>query len=550
MPAPGLLDATPELLYHKLKIHGADGDRTRDLHNAIVALSQLSYCPITIQVNMQIFDVSIRHETDSWRFLSALRQRPAMLVACWLGVAVAVLSAPIRAEAAHANVIELDNQIISPVTQQYIDDAITRSESDGAACLVLQLDTPGGLLDSTRSIVKRIMNATVPVVVYVAPAGSRAGSAGVFITLAAHVAAMAPSTNIGAAHPVAMGDAGPIRKFVRRTTHPGNQPAPREGDSQSHAHGTRDADTPPRADEELVEEEERDPMSDKILNDTVAWVTTIARAQGRNEAWAVKAVKDSFSITDGDALKEHVIDVVAPDLRNLLQQIDGRTVKLIGGPVELHTANVQIIEVPMSKRQEFLTIITHPNIAYLLMMLGTLGLIFEFTHPGIAFPGIAGTICLLLGLYSFQTLRGDYAGMALIVLGIGLLIAEIKIVSHGLLAVGGVVSLTLGSLLLFESPDPGLHVSRQVIASTVGTLTLMILFVVQRALRAQALPVVTGSQALVGQVGIASTAVAPEGTVFLHGELWSATSRRPVKHNAKVRVVEVRGLQLVVEPLE
>ncbi len=435
----------------------------------------------------------------------------------------------------HVNVIELDNQIISPVTQQYIEEGIRRSETDGANCLIIKLDTPGGLLESTRAIVKRIMNAKVPVVVYVAPAGSRAGSAGVFITLAAHVAAMAPSTNIGAAHPVTIGGGGgPVKKLIRRMKH-----ATETG-----------AKHPDRTNEEIVEEEERDPMSEKILNDTVAWVTSLAKAHGRNEEWARNAVTSSVSATDHEALQAHVIDLVAADLPDLLKQLDGRRVELVGEPVELHTARAAVQLLPMSRRQQFLAIITHPNIAYLLMLLGTLGLVFEFTHPGIGFPGIAGLICLLLALYAFQALPVSYAALALILLGLGLLVAEVKLLSHGLLAIGGVVALTLGSLMLFASPDPTIRVSLQVIIPTVATLSTIIVFIVQRALRAQAHPVTTGVQGLLGTIGTASTPLDPTGTVFIHGERWDAQSSHPVSKGAPVRVVRVEGLRLFVEPFE
>jgi len=443
------------------------------------------------------------------------------------------------AEAAHVNVIELDNQIISPVTQQYILDAVDRSEQDGAVCLVLMLDTPGGLLESTRAIVKRLMNAKVPVAVYVAPSGSRAGSAGVFITLAAHVAAMAPSTNIGAAHPVVVGEGGgPVKKLVRRITRSADE-------DKTKSRDRKDSENV----EEITEEESRDPMSEKIINDTVAWVTTIAKARGRNEAWAAKAVTESFSVTETEAVAEHIVDVVASDLPDLLANIQGRTVEVAGVRVELQTAGAQIVRLPMSKRQEFLSIITNPNIAYLLMMLGTLGLIFEFTHPGIGFPGIAGLICLLLALYAFQTLPVSYAALALIVLGLLLLIAEIKVISYGLLTLGGVVCLTLGSLMLFESPDANLQVSLRVIVPGVATIAAIILLVVQRALKAQVQPVTTGAQGLVGNVGIASTDLNPSGQVFVHGELWEASSARPIQQGEKVRVIRVDGLQLLVEKL-
>jgi len=447
------------------------------------------------------------------------------------------------ARAAHVNVIELDNQIISPVTQQYIEEAIKTSEQDGAVCLVVLLDTPGGLLESTRGIVKRIMNARVPVVVYVAPSGSRAGSAGVFITLAAHVAAMAPSTNIGAAHPVVVGeDGGFAKKLIRRI-------APRE--EGKDAADAPDEDAADRGDSEtvreVVEEQEISPMAEKVMNDTLAWVSTIARARNRNVEWAKRSVAESVSATETEAHELGIVDLVAADLPSLLQAIDGVAVELAGTPVELATAGAEVVRIPMNPRQQFLATITNPNVAYLLMMFGTFGLIFEFTHPGIGFPGIAGLICLLLALYAFQALPVSYVAIALVGLGLILLVAEAMIVSHGLLALGGVISLTLGSLMLVESPNPDLRVSLSVILPTVLTLSAIILFIVHRAFRAQFLRVTTGSQGLVGEIGTAVTDLAPGGRVFVHGEYWNATSGAPIQQGEKIRVLRLQGLELVVE---
>jgi membrane-bound serine protease (ClpP class) len=441
-------------------------------------------------------------------------------------------------EAAHVNVIELDNQIISPVTQQYIVSAVDRSERDGAQGLILILDTPGGLLESTRAIVKRIMNARVPIVVYVAPSGARAGSAGVFITLAAHIAAMAPSTNIGAAHPVDVGGGGPVKKLIRRIKRAV------KNDEAPSTSGDRDQDT---TEEEIVEEEEQSPMADKIMNDTVAWITTIARTRHRNEDWAKKAVTESFSITEDDAVKERIVEVIAKDLDELLAKIDGWPVDTLDGAVTLSTAGAEVRRLSMTARERFLAVITNPNIAYLLMMLGTLGLIFEFTHPGIGFPGIAGLICVILAMFAFQTLPINYAAIALLIIGLLLLIAEVKVAGFGLLALGGVVSLTLGSLMLFDSPEPGLHVSLRVIIPVVGTLAAIILFLVQRVLKAQAQAVSTGAQGLVGEVGEASTDVNPDGKVFVHGELWNASSAQPIQAGERIRVISVEGLRLRVE---
>lgn len=440
---------------------------------------------------------------------------------------------PLLVHAAHVNVIELDNQIISPVTQQYILEAIERSERGGAACLVLMLDTPGGLLESTRAIVKGIMNAKVPVVVYVAPSGARAGSAGVFMTLASHIAAMAPSTNIGAAHPVVVGEGGgPVKKLIRRikraTQHESGKPSK-------------------PSEEEIIEEEQQDPMAEKIINDTVAWVTTIAKARHRNEEWAKKAVTESFSVTEEEAAKDHIVDLIARDLDELLRKIDGWPLETVAGQVVLSTAQATVVKLPMTARQRFLAVVTNPTIAYLLMMLGTLGLIFEFTHPGIGFPGIAGLICVILALFAFQALPINYAALALIGVGLLLLVAEVQVVSHGLLALGGVIALTLGSLMLVESPEPSLRISLAVILPMVLTLTAIVLFVVQRALRAQTQRVATGVQGLIGEIGVASTELNLEGTVFVHGELWDAISSSPVRQGERVRVVSVRGLQLTVE---
>ena len=297
-------------------------------------------------------------------------------------------------ESSKVYIATIDNQIIHSVTQEYVLQTIQQAETENAECLIIQLDTPGGLLESTRNIVKGIMNADVPIVVYVSPSGARAGSAGVFITYAAHIAAMAPSTHIGAAHPIVLGEGGRMKKIIRRF-----QKSQREG-----------------LKEEILEEE--NPLSQKIVNDTLAWISTIAKTRKRNEAWAKKAVIESASITQDEALKKNVIDVVARNLNDLLQKIDGKKVILPSGTKTLHTKNVTLITLPMTTRQKVLSVISHPNIAYFLMLFGFLGLIFEFTHPGIGFPGIGGAICLVLALYAMQTLPTNYAAIFLIALGI------------------------------------------------------------------------------------------------------------------------------------
>lgn len=446
---------------------------------------------------------------------------------------------------AHVNVIELDNRIITPVTQRYIEDAIDRSERERARCLVIQLDTPGGLMESTRAIVKRIMNAGIPVVVYVAPSGSRAGSAGVFITLAAHVAAMAPSTNIGAAHPVGIGDMSDAMRKSRKGKE-GEVPAPDASDPKTEAPPTSAA---PASDTDKDDADAASPMEQKILHDTVAWIRTIAHARGRNEQWAEKAVTQSVSITEEEALRENVIDLIAKDLPDLLGKIEGRTVRVRDIPTSLTVADAGVIRIPMTGMQKFLAIITHPNIAYLLMMLGTLGLIFEFTHPGIGFPGVAGLICLLLALYSFQILPVSLVAIALLLLGLALLIAEVKIVSYGLLTLGGAVCLTLGSLMLFQAPDPALRVSIRLILPTVAMLALIVALIVHRAARSFRYPVATGREGLIGEIGEVRVELNPEGKIFVHGEYWNARCAVPATVGQRVRVVRAQGLTLEVEPV-
>jgi membrane-bound serine protease (ClpP class) len=418
--------------------------------------------------------------------------------------------------------------LISPVTRQYIVEAIGRAENANAACLVIELDTPGGLLESTREIVKRMMNARTPIVVYVAPSGARAGSAGVFITLAAHVAAMAPSTNIGAAHPIVAGGLpDPLSEKPGRTPSIGHDDAATSPSAAAPAEGT---------------------AMQKVVNDTVAWISGIARVRGRNVDWARRAVTESVSIGETEALQKGVIDLIARDQADLLAKIDGRRVELASGPVTLHTAGVAVRAFPMNARQRFLAIITHPNVAYLLLMLGTLGLIFEFTHPGLAFPGIAGLVCLLLALYAFQVLPVNYAALALLLIGLGLMVAEVKVVSHGLLALGGAICLVLGSLLLFQSPS--MRVSLGLILPTVATLTGITLLVLHRAVSSFRLPSAAGREELMGKLGKADTDLSPDGQVFIHSEIWNATAVRPISRGARVRVVRVDGLHLLVEPAD
>lgn len=435
-------------------------------------------------------------------------------------------------------VITINDAIISPVTTEYIEKAIDRAERDGAPALVIELDTPGGLLSSTRIIVKRIMNAQVPIVVYVSPAGSRAGSAGVFITLASHVAAMAPSTNIGAAHPVEFGESPKSRdKSLEELIDVLKK------DKDKKKKNTSRGDPPGRP----MSDRPNDPMADKILNDTVAWVTELAEARGRNKDWAVRAVKESISTGQAEALSLKVVDLVAKDVDDLLNQADGRRVKLGDGKeVVLRTQGVAWYRVPMDLRQKVLNVLINPNIAYLLMMLGFYGLLFEITHPGSWFPGVAGLVCLILALYAFHTLPTNYAGLALIGLAIILFIAEVKVTSYGLLTIGGLISMFLGSLFLVDSSARFMQVSLRVIIPVVGSTALLFFFLVSLGVRAQQQTSPVGAEGLVGLVG----EVTSDGKLLVNGEIWDYQSSESLVAGDRAKVAGLKeGMKVEVKKI-
>ena len=426
----------------------------------------------------------------SWRRLSVVLSFALLLLANRV---------PVSAATAPVATVAVDG-VISPVTLRLVETAIARAKASGAQALVIQLDTPGGLERSMRLICQRLLNAEIPVIVYVSPTGARAASAGVFITMAAHVAAMAPATNIGAAHPVALGGG---------------------------------------ADKESLK---------KIENDAAAFARTIALERGRNVEWAEKAVRQSVSITEREALKLKVVDLVADSMPDLLDKLDGRSVKTARGPVTLQTRGASVKAIEIGFRDRVLNVITDPNVAYILMMLGMLGLFFELSNPGVILPGVVGGISLILAFFAFQSLPINFAGLLLILFGIVLLIAEIKVVSHGVLAIGGIVAMALGSLMLFDAPEIGFRVSWRVILPTVGATAGIFLFVIAAGVRALAARSPVGAPALVGETGIARGALSPEGQVLVHGELWRAVARgAPVEEGARVRVVDVKGLTLTVE---
>ncbi len=403
----------------------------------------------------------------------------------------------------HVDVVRLDG-IVGPATARYILRGLREATNDGAVALIIELDTPGGLLKSMEDITKAMLASTVPTVVYVWPSGARAASAGVFITYAANVAAMAPTTHLGAAHPVGLAPGG--------------------------GGGAEDKT-----------------LMTKITNDAVAEIRGYAVRRGRNAAWAEQAVRQSVSITEPEAIKLHVIDLGADDLRDLLKKIDGRTVTTAAGTRVLHTRDAGVVEFPMDVTERFLLLLSDPNIGFILMTMAIYGIIFELSNPGSVFPGVIGGLALILALASFAVLEVNVAGLLLIGFAVILFIADIKVPSHGILTAGGLISFFLGSLLLTENQLPFLRISFTLIVTMTVLTTAFFAFAVGAGIRAQAQKVQTGREGLVGAVGVARTDLAPAGTVFVQGELWSAESEDGViSAGQRVRVVRVSGLRLVV----
>lgn len=391
---------------------------------------------------------------------------------------------------------------ITPACSDFIKYGIESAEKNQSECLIIKLNTPGGLLKSTRIIVSDILESKIPVVVYVSPSGAQAASAGVFITMAAHIAVMSPGTNIGAAHPVSM-----------------------QGQQDSI-------------------------MSEKATNDAAAFIRTISEKRNRNIKWAEDAVRKSLSITETEALKENVIDLISPNIQDLLKQIDGRQVETTIGKHELKTANAEIKEVEMSFALKLLSILSDPNIAYILFMLGLYGLLYEIFNPGAIFPGVVGGICIILAFYSLHTLPINYAGLALIIFAVILFILEIKVVSHGLLTIGGVISLIVGSLMLInvESGLEVLKISWEVIALIVILTVLFFGFAITLGIKAQKRKPTTGTQGLVKTVGETLTELNPTGEIRVHGEIWKAESiDGKIEVNTAVEIVDVQGLKLLVK---
>jgi membrane-bound serine protease (ClpP class) len=432
---------------------------------------------------------------------------PAYLACARLAGLLLALSAlclaisPALAASPQVNVIRVDG-VISPGSADYIVTAIKQAEKDKVAALVIELNTPGGLDTSMRSIIMEMLAAERPIVVYVAPSGARAASAGAFITLAAHIAAMAPGTNMGAASPVSMG--GQMDKTMEK----------------------------------------------KVTNDAAAYIRTIAEKRGRPIDLAEQWVRKATSTTETEALKSKLIDVVSPSLQDLLKTIDGRVVTTAAGKVKLETKDAVINRGEMNLREKILKIVTDPTIAYLLLILGLAGLYFEFSTPGAVLPGVLGGISLILALYAFQQLPINYAGVLLILLAIIMFIAEIKVASHGVLTLGGLAAMIIGSMMLIDTSLPDMRIPLGAILLTAGSTAAFFFFIVGAGVRALHRKTSTGQEGLIGEIGVVRSLLAPRGQIFLRGELWNAESEASVEPGESVRVARVEGLTLHVIPVQ
>lgn len=406
------------------------------------------------------------------------------------------------------NIVEIEiNGSINPSTVDYIKTALLEARTQNAKALLILMDTPGGLLSSTKDIVKVLLNSEVPVIVYVYPRGATATSAGVFITLSAHVAAMSPGTSIGAAHPVMLGG------------------------------GQRGPGKP----EDKKDDKSSDVMNEKIENFASSFIESIAEERERNAKWAVDSVRKSVSVTADEALKKNVIDIISPDIPSLLSEIDGKEVKVNDRSVRLETAGAKTQRLEMSLRQKVVNILSTPDIAFLLLSLGSLGIFLEFYNPGMIFPGVAGLIALLIGFVSLQILPFNYAGLILLFVAMALLISEVYVTSYGLLSLAALACLVFGGLLLFDTPDSDLRVSKGTIAAVAISIGLLSVFVVYLGVKSFKVPVQGGFEGMVGQKGEVVSWSQKSGKVYIGGEYWEATGEREFSPGEKIKVTGSTG---------
>jgi len=419
---------------------------------------------------------------------------------------------------------------IGPATGDYIHRGLEKAKEQSAALVILRLDTPGGLDTSMRTIIQDIIASPVPVAVYVAPSGARAASAGTYILYASHIAAMAPATNLGAATPVQIGgvpDPGAADKPAKK----GEKEKDGDKDKKESADGAKGT-----------------AMERKVVHDAAAYIRGLAQMRGRNVEWAERAVREAVSLSAEEAVKQNVADLIAADVPDLLAKIDGRRVNVLGETRTLKTAGLAVVPIAPDWRNRLLSVITDPNIAYILMMLGMYGLFFELWNPGYVLPGVIGGICLLLALFAFQVLPVSYAGLGLIILGVSFMVAEVFMPSFGALGIGGVIAFAIGSVMLFDTDMPGFGVSPWLIAGVVSMSAAFFMAVVVLALKARRRPVVSGAEEMIGARGEALVSFSDSGRVRVHGEDWQARTHAPLRHGQKLRVTGREGLVLIVEP--
>jgi membrane-bound serine protease (ClpP class) len=462
-----------------------------------------------------------------WRtWVTALLALPALATSA----AEAPVAPPAASAAGTATVLAIQGAI-GPATARYVVHGIAAAHASGSRLVVLELDTPGGLDSAMRDIIQAILASDVPVASYVTPQGARAASAGTYILYASHIAAMAPATNLGAATPVPIGGESPAAP----TPLPGGADAPKPGGATEPP---KPAGEPPSG----------GAMERKVVNDAVAYIRSLAELRGRNAEWAESAVRGAASLSATQALHEKVIDLIAQDVPDLLTRIDGREVRVADRTVKLATRSLTVVQVRPDWRTQLLAVITHPTVAYGLMLIGIWGLLLEGYNPGAVLPGVAGSICLLIALFAFQVLSVNYAGLALVAVGVGMIVAEFFFPTYGSLGIGGLIAFVVGSLILFDSDAPGMQVGRSLIAAIATVGGLIIAGIVYLATRAMRRPVATGAQAMIGASAEVVADFSGSGRVRFGGELWNARSAAALRAGEQARIVKVEGLTLWVEP--